>query len=72
MLDFFLSPFAPKSLVSRDRFGRSVPRLPVHFPHPGRLNYESGAPVSRARSYIFVVFMRTNPMAIRVLLFDIW
>ena len=32
---FSLSPFAPENLVSRDSFGRPVPREPVHSPHPG-------------------------------------
>ena len=32
---FFPAPFAPESLVSRDRFSRPVPRLPAHSPHPG-------------------------------------
>ena len=27
---FFLSPFAPEKLVSRDRFGCPVPRQPAH------------------------------------------
>ena len=33
--DFFfnLFLFAPENLVSRDRFGRPVPRQPVHSPH---------------------------------------
>ena len=30
-----LSPFAPKNLVSRDRFDRPVPRHHAHFPHSG-------------------------------------
>ena len=32
---FPLSPFAPENLVSREGFGRPVPRQPAHFPHPG-------------------------------------
>ena len=33
---FFLSPFAPpETLVSRDRFGHPVPRLPSHARHLG-------------------------------------
>ena len=28
-----LSPFAPENLVSREKFGRPVPRQPVHSPH---------------------------------------
>ena len=32
---FSLSLFAPENLVSRDKFGRLVPRQPVHSPHPG-------------------------------------
>ena len=32
---FSLSPSAPENLVPRDRFGRSVPRQPAHFPHSG-------------------------------------
>ena len=32
---FFLSPFAPKNLVLRDRFGRPFPRRPTRSPHPG-------------------------------------
>ena len=31
---FSVSPFAPDSLASRDRFGRTIPRYPAHFPHP--------------------------------------
>ena len=34
-MDFSLSPFAPKNLVSRDGFGRPVPRQPAHSPHSG-------------------------------------
>ena len=34
---FSLSPFAPEKLVSRDGFGRPVPRQPTHSPH-SRLN----------------------------------
>ena len=30
-----LSPFAPEKLVSRDGFGRPVPRQPPHSPHSG-------------------------------------
>ena len=30
-----LSPFAPENLVSRDGFGRPVPRQPAHSPHAG-------------------------------------
>ena len=32
---FSLSSFAPEKLVSRDRFGRPVPRQPSHPPHSG-------------------------------------
>ena len=32
---FYLFLFAPENLVSRDRFGRPVPRQPVHSPHSG-------------------------------------
>ena len=32
---FSLSPFAPESLVSRDWFGRLVPRRPAHCPQSG-------------------------------------
>ena len=32
-----LSPFATENLVSRDRFGRPVPRQPAHSPHSGRI-----------------------------------
>ena len=28
-----LSPFAPENLVSRDKFGRPVPRQPAQLPH---------------------------------------
>ena len=31
--DFPLSPFAPENLVSRDRFGSSVPRQPIDSPY---------------------------------------
>ena len=31
--NFSLSPFAPENLVSRDGFGRPVPRHPAHAPH---------------------------------------
>ena len=34
-LNISLSPFAPGNLVSRDGFGRPVPRQPAHSPHPG-------------------------------------
>ena len=34
-LDISLSPFAPVHSVSRDRFGRPVPRYPAHSPHSG-------------------------------------
>ena len=30
-----LSPFAPENLLSRDGFGRPVPRQSAHFPHIG-------------------------------------
>ena len=30
-----LSPFAPENLVSRDGFGRPVPRQPAHSLHSG-------------------------------------
>ena len=33
-LFFFVSPFAPESLVSRDKLGRPAPRQPEHSPHP--------------------------------------
>ena len=32
---FCLPPFGPENLVSRDRFGRPVPRQPAHSPHSG-------------------------------------
>ena len=31
-MSFFLSSFAPENVVSRDRFGGSVPRQPAHSP----------------------------------------
>ena len=37
--DFFLSPFAPENLVTRDGFGRPVPREPAHL----HAHTESGA-----------------------------
>ena len=37
-INFSLSPFAPKNLVSRDGLGRPVPRQRVHSPHSVRLN----------------------------------
>ena len=33
--EYFLSPFAPENLVSRDGFGRPVPRQPGHSPNSG-------------------------------------
>ena len=36
-MNIFLSPFAPKNLVSRDRFGSPVLRQPAHV-HTRRLN----------------------------------
>ena len=30
-----LFPFEPENLVSRDGFGRPVPRQPAHFPYSG-------------------------------------
>ena len=41
--NFSLSPFAPENLVSRDGFGRSVPRQPAHL----HTQAESGAPMDR-------------------------
>ena len=35
--EIYLSSFAPKNLVLRDRFGSPVPRQPVHSPHPDRI-----------------------------------
>ena len=32
-MNIFLYPFAPENLVSRDRFGRPVPRQLAHSPH---------------------------------------
>ena len=34
---FSLSPFAPENLVSRDGFGRPVPRQPAPYLHSGRI-----------------------------------
>ena len=34
-MNISLSPFAPEDLVSRDGFGRPVPRQPAHYPHSG-------------------------------------
>ena len=34
---FSLSPLAPANLVSRDKFGRPVPRQPVRTPHSARI-----------------------------------
>ena len=31
---FLLCPFVPENLISRDGFGRPVPRQPAHSPHP--------------------------------------
>ena len=36
--DFFLSPFVPKKLVSRERYGRPVQLQPAHFLHTQGLN----------------------------------
>ena len=33
-----LSPFTPDGLVSRDGFGRPIPRQSAHSPHSVRLN----------------------------------
>ena len=33
-----LSPVVPENLVSRNGFGRLVPREPAHFPHSVRRN----------------------------------
>ena len=32
---FFLSPFAPENLVSRDGFGSPIPRQPAHSSYSG-------------------------------------
>ena len=34
-LNISLSPFAPGNLISRDRFGRPVPRQAAHSPNSG-------------------------------------
>ena len=34
-IEISYSLFEPKNLVTRNRFGRLVPRLPLHSPHPG-------------------------------------
>ena len=40
-------PFTPENLVSRDRFGRPVPRQPVHNPQPGSISgVYSRAPIN--------------------------
>ena len=36
-MNIFLSPFAPKNLVSRDGLGGPVPRQPAHCPHSGKI-----------------------------------
>ena len=33
--EYSLSPHAPENLVSRDGFGRPVPRQPAHSPYSG-------------------------------------
>ena len=33
--EYSLFPFTPENLVSRDGFGRPVPRQPAHSPHSG-------------------------------------
>ena len=38
-MNIYLYPFAPEKLVSRDGFGRPVPRQPAHL-HTQRLNLE--------------------------------
>ena len=38
-MNISLSPFAPENLVSRDGFGRPVPRQSAHFPHLGWIWY---------------------------------
>ena len=35
--EIYLSSFAPKNLVSRDKFGSPVPCQPVHSPHSDRI-----------------------------------
>ena len=35
LMNVSLSPLAPENLVSRDEFGRPVPRQPANFPHSG-------------------------------------
>ena len=34
-LNISLSPFATENLISRDRFGRPIPRQPAHSPYSG-------------------------------------
>ena len=69
--EFFLSPFAPESLVSRVRFGRPVPRQPAHSPHPGwriwcLLNgLYPPFPVSATVTIITVMRHRASPEFIR-------
>ena len=36
-LNISLSLFAPENLVSRESFGRPVPRQPAYSPHSGRI-----------------------------------
>ena len=53
---FPLSPFAPMNLVSRDKFGRPVPRQPAHsLPHSGGIiNHQSGSSrFPRRRPYLY-------------------
>ena len=51
-MSFYLSPFAPENVVSRDRFGRAVPRQPAHSPHLLRAGLSS----TESRSPLFIVF----------------
>ena len=43
-MNIFQSTFAPESLVSRDRFGRPVPRQPVHSHTQANLVLTQGIP----------------------------
>ena len=48
----FPVPFAPENLVSRDRFGRPVPRQPAHYPHESDVYSRDSSRFARRRPHI--------------------
>ena len=63
-INISLSPFAPASLISHDRFGRPVPRQPAHFPLTGNMVLTLGVLPDFPRRRPFIIYLNRHTYSI--------